>query len=451
MLSEEALHALSLATKAQPGALSPLLKKFEWPSVLTVKRSLGESFSRSLSPHMSLFLGDSITDIHIHSDSMSPPPLHLAAIRAAIERLRPRLKSIAILEKFDVDWTHMPTSLAEQHLIPYAWDSLKSLAISIASTKLLRRLAILPRLASLAVGAVQRDLEERPPIPDAFPALISLTGVSIMLSDMEYILRLLPSANELQSLEWMTYLSTTPADRQDSLKVIRRHCNPSTLSTVKLIEKIVWDGASEEPIDVDVSQTIDLSPLYPFHQLQSLGLSLESPVRITSEGVTKLTGAWPRLEHLDLCSKFVTSCIPRIDHTHIVALASNLPLLQSLGVRFDATGVAGSETTANPSTSQLRNLWVGASPICSPSRVAAFINSHFPHLQDLSISYNDRPSRPAEQSMLDTRWQAAYNAWVALASQSRCVVEVLSNCELSIDCSFKAHHTRNILAPVAQP
>ncbi|KAJ3514214.1 hypothetical protein NMY22_g14818 [Coprinellus aureogranulatus] len=417
VLSGEALHALALVMDFRPGIFAPLLKQFGWPCDLDLQYFFGESVSRSLPPHMPLFLGEQTTRIHITLRTSSSP-LYLTTVRAALDRLRPGLKTLDVLESSAMSSTTSAPSLTDQYIIPYIWDNLESLSVSALSDNLLRHIVSLPGLRILKVSKLLRPGTNATPVTNGFSALGSLQVGSDVFSDMECILRLLPSNNELKSLQWSTFNCTTLSDRRGALQLVQRFCNPLKLSSLTLGEGISCDEPAEEPVDMDLDQDIDLSPLLGFRNLQNLALTLEAPVFIAPGDVTKLATAWPNLQHLNLCSSLYTSYIPRIKHIDVVALASSLPLLQTLGLRFDATEVNGNEPQAHPSL-RLRTLSVGASPICSPSRVAAFIDRQFPNLHHLGIYYSDRPSNPAEHSMLDTRWQAVYDAWYELASRNR--------------------------------
>ncbi|KAJ3500852.1 hypothetical protein NMY22_g19122 [Coprinellus aureogranulatus] len=417
VLSGEALHALALVMDFRPGVFAPLLKQFGWPCDLDLQYFFGESVSRSLPPHMPLFLGEKTTRIHITLRTSSSP-LYLTTVRAALDRLRPGLKTLDILESSAMSSTTSVPSFTDQYIVPYTWDNLESLSVTALSDNLLRHLVSLPGLRILKAAKLLRPGTNATPVNNGFPALGSLQVGSDVFSDMECILRLLPSSNELKSLQWSTFNCTTLSDRRGALQLVQRFCNPLKLSSLTLGEGISCDEPAEEPVDMDLDQDIDLSPLLGFSKLQNLALTLDAPVFIAPGDVAKLATAWPNLQHLNLCSSLYTSYIPRINHIDVVALASSLPLLQTLGLRFDATEVNGNEPQAHPSL-RLRTLSVGASPICSPSRVAAFIDRQFPNLHHLGIYYSDRPSNPAEHSMLDTRWQAAYDAWLELASRNR--------------------------------
>ncbi|TEB32568.1 hypothetical protein FA13DRAFT_261103 [Coprinellus micaceus] len=150
----------------------------------------------------------------------------------------------------------------------------------------------------------------------------------------------------------------------------------------------------------------DIAPLLDFIGLRSLIINVPCNIQLTSPMIYKMLTAWPYLHCLVLAPSRSLSHPPSIDHTHVLELMQKLPNLRELGIRFNASGVAGQERIAG-SPSKLRILRVGRSPICS-SGVITLLRSNFPHLEVLDITCEVGAN---DGTMFRKRWEAALEGW----------------------------------------
>ena len=222
------------------------------------------------------------------------------------------------------------------------------------------------------------------------------------------ILDYLPSTNQLQKFEVSTTSIVASSVCQDVITAIALRCNARTLTSIRLVD---WgDDREREALgkfdEEDQDTPVDISPLYPFNQLEVLEVSWFPDVRLGVQDATLIPRSWPQLRRLDLCPPFgLDGRVPSFSHIHLLEIATGCPALTHLGLRFDTTQLTGKEQfpLATPHRG-LRTMRVANSPISSPSRVLAFLKSHFPTLEYLDVSYADYDSETL--SVLDRRWAA---------------------------------------------
>lgn len=203
------------------------------------------------------------------------------------------------------------------------------------------------------------------------------------------------------------------------LSSIGQVCNPRTLHSLTLADykhpgynsrydEDVWEvRAGRQPRNSALDDPIDITPLCNFPKLKKVDIRLKKLcVQLVPEAVPVTSTSRPSLQVLNLCPDFPCEHrLPCINHTHILQLLDSCPSLRELGLRFDATQILARDLdmTNKKRFPQPRILPVGDSPITSPSRVPAFLEAHFPQLQELHTI-----SGAAKQDMtiLQQRWVA---------------------------------------------
>ncbi|KAF6753209.1 hypothetical protein DFP72DRAFT_902201 [Ephemerocybe angulata] len=405
MLAIEAFHGLQLATNAKPGALAPNLRTFEWCSPTTLQGSFGDDFSRQLSAFMSLFIGESVTSIT--SKTSENVPLHIAAMKSTIQRL-PRLRKLDI-----ADLKHEPAT--DYYLSHVSLDYLEDLTMNSLSPDMVTHLSFLPRLRRLRVSdnrsAEEHDTAWTGVVPNpprkrnGFPCLEEVEVNSDRPTSLLSILQSLPPANPLRAISCHAKAFCSTQEWQLVLDTVGKFCNAERLTSLNLIDGLgVRMGRLEEPLDVKLCDEVKIPPiLYQFKKIRSLDLCFQGGVEVTGDVANKVADAWPRLFGLTLIpTGYRFNRVPSINHKHLVQLLKKLRCLVFLALQFDTTQLTDHEPLPTEESS-LKLFLVGASPICSPSRVVTFIKANIPNLEELHTVYKGRGSNP-ETTMLDKRW-----------------------------------------------
>ncbi|KAF6753331.1 hypothetical protein DFP72DRAFT_902769 [Ephemerocybe angulata] len=410
-LSIEAFQAIRLATGGKDGVLSPLLTNFYWPSPDVARYSLGEEFTKLLSPYMSLFLGSMITTLHFPAPTDTP--LHAGSLDQALRRY-PRLRSLVI----QGSGSGVDREFIERCITSFPWEDLEHVSVPFITNPIIRHLARLPRLRKLVI----HDSAEDSPVTivtlpegasDAFfPALKSFK-ISGSLPALQALLHCIPPTNAITHIDCMPredHLSIS--ERQDIIKTITTRCNPSTLTRLILFQDGPDFDSIDNPLDVDLSQEIDISPIFRFRELRELKLWFEDPVRLTPADFAAIPKAFPNIKTLDFGSFMALNFIPpRINHTHLISLLQGCPSLISLKLLFDASGISGEVVPGAPFP--LKYLEVNNSPIYSPSQVISFMKVNLPNVTMIygSESYlEDRNHNPA---IFTRRWDRVKDEWGA--------------------------------------
>ncbi|KAJ3535880.1 hypothetical protein NMY22_g6288 [Coprinellus aureogranulatus] len=374
--SMETLRALELLTAARPGALSPHLKGFTWYDRTNAWDVLGEDVAKHLPPSMFLFLGGTVELLDVASQYSS-----------------------ACLE------------LIEQFFTNSGFVKLKYLSVKDLPLSFIPHLANIPQLETLRiVGHSEEEIPVPPPVT-GFASLHTLFGWSRQALDWKHILQCLSANNAFETLQWEEFGDELSCeDYQNGLNAITERCNPLTFTRLS-IWKSALSTTDEEAIEMEDPSQLDVSPLFAFGNLVHMIIQLHVSILVTPSIVAKIPTTWPQLQSLVLSQRCSTSHVPLVTHKHVLQLTRDLPRLRELGLRFDATRIPEpSEQLFASGASRLRILRVGGSPICSPARTVVYLQSNFPFLDVLDISYSPRPS---EGNLFVQRWKAVKNQWEA--------------------------------------
>lgn len=178
---------------------------------------------------------------------------------------------------------------------------------------------------------------------------------------------------------------------QALIKLVSDCCNPDNLGSLKLKESdFSWSDTDfpTGPIDGDID-TLDLSPLFVFKNIETLELSVAHGIWLNQDVVEAIPKAWGNIRVLDCNSHYRSYRAPRINHQDVVNLVHACPELYSLGLHFNATGIPHLATMTHPTvTPRLSSLQVGSSPLAARDHVAAFLKVHFPKLLTITHSRN---------------------------------------------------------------
>lgn len=365
------------------------------------------SVGYQLTPCMSLFLGNNVRHLTLEAPRWQHPTFE-GSLRYNTKQFCQSVQSL-LIQGGDLQFV-------TKYLASFSWDSLSSVGLSLEAfdAGTFRYLARLPGLRILELIANDDDFEFRneqtqpSTRADHFASLRHLRVEFNKPSQVERLLKYLPSTNSVKQLECISWGHTDASECQAAVEAVRQYCNPLSLAhlSVHASEVIPPHGSvpSQEPMDVNAGDGVDMTPLYNFKMLESLTMQSKGGVHLTPDVVDSIVSAWPRMRHLDLCPTYPSfGRIPSIDHTHLLPILRGCPSLDFLGLRFDTTQMAAKEqATGQPSTFRLRTLRVGESPICSPARVVEFLQRHFPVLTKLDRSYDSIPGR--SPTMLDKRW-----------------------------------------------
>ncbi|TEB21755.1 hypothetical protein FA13DRAFT_1716588 [Coprinellus micaceus] len=356
-LSTDFLLALQIATEYEHGALAPLLQKVVWfPPTWTDVKSRA-----SLSAFVCLFVGKHIESFEFRAHAQGQEALYNASLQSNIKRISKQLKSLTIKGLYEAPLIH-------PYLLPFPWDTLEVLKISTYSSTLVQHLATLPRLRALEI--CDKELgqptfhtlprSQAPPCPTDFTNLRVLSLGTTCAEDRVWgMLNYLPSTNQLQQFEISSTSIIASCVCQDIIKAIALRCNPRTLTSIRLVD---WDVPADDRDRQTLSKfdeedqdiPVDITPLYPFDQLEVLVVSWFPDIRLSTQD------------------------------------ASAIPWREQFPL-------------ATPHR-RLHTLRVSNSPISSPSRVLAFLKSHFPRLEELDVFYADYDLETL--SVLDRRWAA---------------------------------------------
>ncbi|KAF6761315.1 hypothetical protein DFP72DRAFT_880715 [Ephemerocybe angulata] len=406
-LSIEAWQALHLATDGKYGVLSPLLTEFAWPSPKTIIAIMGEEAARQISPYISLFLGDSITTL---SFGIPPPlPRHTGSLEEAVERY-PRLRCLIIGSSSDEGG--LGGAFPERCITSNRLEYLEELTLPFVTTSMVRHLALLPHLKALNIRGQQKgfitpsqtvgsDL-----IHGSFPSLNSLFIHWTTASEFRNLLHYIPPTNVISKVRCFTGEPASLFEYQEAIDTISSHCNPLTLETLVFEHMDVNYGFSraDEPLELDITQELNISSLFHFRNLQILTLGLDVNIHVTSVEIAAIPAAFPKIKVLDLWADVpkLTFHPPRIDHTHFVAILQGCPALVKLALVFDTSRMSGAIVPGAPFP--LKFLEVGKSPIYSPATVISFLKANIPDLYMVRGCLHP-------QSITARRWEEVCRRW----------------------------------------
>ncbi|TEB32527.1 hypothetical protein FA13DRAFT_1709066 [Coprinellus micaceus] len=318
------------APEYEHGALAPLLQKVVWfPPTWTDVKSRA-----SLSAFVCLFVGKHIESFEFRAHAQGQEALYNASLQSNIKRISKQLKSLTIEGLYEAPLIH-------PYLLPFPWDTLEVLKISTYSSTLVQHLATLPDYIS---GSSMSDRFYEP--SRSFSGHNMCGGSSMGHARLSTLNEPTTTIRDIKHIDY-------------SLVPIALRCNPRTLTSIRLVD---WDVPADDRDRQTLSKfdeedqdiPVDITPLYPFDQLEVLVVSWFPDIRLSTQDASAI----PRREQFPL---------------------------------------------ATPHR-RLHTLRVSNSPISSPSRVLAFLKSHFPRLEELDVFYADYDLETL--SVLDRRWAA---------------------------------------------
>lgn len=258
--------------------------------------------------------------------------------------------------------------------------------LSFTQLKTLRSLTV--RLADDAPG----PSEQPAPCVDTRIALQTI-DVELLATAQAYITFSttisLPQATSFT----LVLTQSPPADLIPALfSSIRMQCSPDALRDLDIQEP----GVKTLRAVAGLILPIHLRPLLEFKQLDYLVILIACRYALDDALYVDMANAWPRIKSLYVGCQDLYSheALPSVRVLPLLAVLC--PELESLGLAFDAihwqdektfdTDWRGKTTDVygplanRASTSVLRTLMVGQSPICAPEYIAAFLLRVFPNL-----------------------------------------------------------------------
>ncbi|KAF6753229.1 hypothetical protein DFP72DRAFT_1069608 [Ephemerocybe angulata] len=422
LLSMTSWQALQLATDHQPGVLSPSIKEctIYWVSFWMIRRMMGK-YEVDIAPYMSLFFGSNVATFIFSLEEVSENEDPLCAASVALMGKRfPHVRDLT----FDIPRHRWSLEVAHDFFASSSWNYLQVLSLQHATPRVIRQLATFPCLRSIHIYDTggERHPDWDAPLPShrtsgeaGFSALCELDVTLDKITDAIHFLRLMSPSNKLKNLQCCSYAEgCTSQECQSVIEVIRDHCNPLALESVVLLAPEGGYIEGIERIDLAPEDFVDISPLYGFSSLQSLDIHFEGSVQFTQDHFPKISRAWPNLRRLDLCTRFSNpDRMPSVNHHGLLQLLQACPSINSLGLRIDTTQLTPKEKAPVPATFPLKYLYLGDSPICSPSLVIDFLRTHFPSLTSLDTHYIKHANEPQE-TLLDRRWKVVEETWKEL-------------------------------------
>ncbi|KAF6741111.1 hypothetical protein DFP72DRAFT_1119850 [Ephemerocybe angulata] len=405
ILSNEAFQALQVVTKGQPGALTPRLEMVHgWlPVDEEIAKLKIDPFLNYGASYLSLFLGD-----HVHSlDLRAYPrlPLWMTTLRCVLEQ------SLSLRE---LTLTSDTTRSLEGLLDLQSWTKLERLSILVSdmTTSTMNQISRLPRLSFLSI----RLRSPLSTLADQSTRFQSLEELKICADSIDSVIKSLDGLPRLKMLKRLNLVFFYSAPRDDVEAIIGtiQEQNPSNLESFVWKDNTFGIGPGVAPMDIDLDDTIDISPFFQFKHLRRLTIQIAQTIQLTPLQVTQIPVSWPHIEELILCGPALYYQPPLIDHTHILSVMASCRSLTTIGLRFDSTRITGNETSPT-SLSRIRAFHVDClSPIVSPSRVLKFMSANFsktmPFLLQNGSSFEEHDTAPQPIGSFQ-RWEAVLEGW----------------------------------------
>lgn len=380
---------------------------------------MGNYHSANIGSTIWLFVHPQMTALNISASSADP--LYMSSIHLTATRL-PNMKELTIA----IGYESLEDPFVDRYLEASSWDQLETLHVHVdcadniayLEPSTIQRLARLPCLKELTLHDMLDvpqplhvlDLGGRVPSLEPWPyPFLSLTTLSLnalVPSDIAAFLGYLPPKCKLTSLVCDTLNEGSDEDTQNIINMALDRCDHDKLKafTMKVND---FGGEEDEVVELDEDGGLNIEPLLAFNKLHSLCIVIDGACRITPDIAAQMPAAWPEMKTMDFQSTFSTTQIPSIDHTHLLALIHGLPLLEHLGIRFNGTKISGHELVAGAPL-PLKTLYVGDSPISSPSKTTSFIKANFSLREPPSIHWRKTWKIP----LCRTRWEVVRTSCV---------------------------------------
>ncbi|KAJ3532981.1 hypothetical protein NMY22_g7529 [Coprinellus aureogranulatus] len=260
--SLEFLQALNILADSRPGFLSPRLKKFVWYGYNDAAGLLGDGILEHLAPYMFLFLGETVDSLEVDFE-LEEPILHTASLKLSMRQLGASLRHLSFCGEARIN----------ECLKDYKFPNLTRIDVYRMLPTTIPLLATLPQLHTLHIHSIYGG-QVPPPLQRAtigFASLRRAFGAG-RISDCKRILPQLPPCNALQELEWELDVGSLRVDLQDALEAAEVNCNPLTLTRVAMWRTPLFWTTKDESVEIEDPDQVNLSPLYPFKQLEHLGI-----------------------------------------------------------------------------------------------------------------------------------------------------------------------------------
>ncbi|KAJ7630187.1 hypothetical protein FB45DRAFT_792684 [Roridomyces roridus] len=338
--------------------------------------------------HIQFFLSPRITTLHI-----GHPSLAALTFLLALPRRFPQLAYLALFTELDgvpsLEISAVPTVSACLRGL-HAIESL-TLATDTLDAPALEHLARLriPSLRHLDVSGVPADLKPLGGEKAYFASLRALHFTSDIQSACRF-LEWCPQKLALAKFSAEISEAATAQEAQHMLSVAVGGIVDSSLRDFSL------HNANTTGLDstVHLISSSSLRTLFAFTNMTSVVIESAFGIDVDDATVTDMARTWPRIERLELRSYRGTPN-PRATLQCLEVLAKECPRLTHLGIALDASsvpklrlGVRGKGSSTSTSTS-LRHLDVGDSPISRPTSVAKWMKHVFPRLVGIKTLTDD--------------------------------------------------------------
>ncbi|KAG5652805.1 hypothetical protein H0H81_003574 [Sphagnurus paluster] len=360
--------------------LFPNLKEINWVNSTSPRRRLPLTF---------LFIGESLISFKTSGGDLNRPTLSLSVL-AALPHKCPNLTTLKIE---DPAFSDLPLTVEVISSMIFLLPKLQTLVTGDLSMDAYRHLASLPHLTHIELFFYRVSLPF--PLlqdPSPFPGLKYLVLRSKSLSRcLEFITRVMHSLNRIEFVELQYTIGVE--DWLDLTRKIRNHCNPSSLTRIRIKASLdflvdVKDLLAGDPL----VQIQHIRPLLEFRKLTHLTLQPTSRFEFDDIALEQIARACPELQRLHLASEGGPT-VPK-DHqaptlSSLLVFAASCPHILSLTYGIDATVPCETPISPRVYSSSLIELGVGASPIYDVAMVATFISDVLPALRFIWFSGGD--------------------------------------------------------------
>ncbi|KAJ3514665.1 hypothetical protein NMY22_g14660 [Coprinellus aureogranulatus] len=343
-----------------------------------------------------------------------PRNLYSSAIET-FTRSNPKMEQLFIRVHRDAECWSQPQHLSwvSDYLTVFPWAHIQDLTVWFGGESVLithdvmHYLSTLPQLSKLDLRGMEwnGNWKSNPVHSERF----NIKGFSVLQTvvlcgrGIPLTLQYFSKTNKVATV---SCLEVVAGELQEVVCAIGMHCDPLSLA-VLTVETGFSTFRVREGLDAPADQ-INIDPLLEF-RLKFLDIRVSKPIQVSPAQVEHLCVSWRSATHIHLDNQWPTTSNPSIDHSHILSIAKNCPLLAHLGLRFDASRVSNA-TIPKSNHTQLRALYVGDSPIYSAAAVRQFLSAAFPSLEAVGYRSDCQWDIPIYKS----RWQAVTAEYAAI-------------------------------------